>query len=188
MKNKKLISLCLALVLLLAIPASAVETTIKNANQSESKGQVIATFRDYQLTETTSKNSEIIPYNAGEFYYRKTNQVMHPERWSEARRVSDNVQAGSAGGSITSSRTTTFHGSASGATSGLNFSFGLSKSSAIGYTLNVAPNSRVYLAYRVCYQEETGTRETVRYNGVVTYREPYSYDGIKYGEYLLVSY
>ena len=105
------------------------------------------------------------------------------------RRVSDNLQTGPAGGSITSTSEVTFGTEVSGNISGLGISVHISKKSAKGYTLNVGANRRVYMAYRVCYRVETGTNEYYdAITGKVYSSSSYTVKVPQYGEYGLVNY
>lgn len=53
----------------------------------------------------------------------------------------------------------TFSTEVSGYIFGLGKEKGTSKSSSIGYTLNVGADKRVYMGYRVYYKVEAGTNE-----------------------------
>ena len=204
MRSKKIISLLMVIVIILsfvAFPASASEPTVdkdeipkaipgyENIEGLPDGAIVIGVIPDYYLNglENTFESAEIVPFNAGEFYYRKANARISNSYWSPVKRISDNVLTGAGTGTITATATATFNGSASGAYGGLNFSLGTSLSSSRSYSLTVPSYSRVYMAYRVYYQTEVGTREKVRFNGVVTDRDTYSYTGISHGEYLLIN-
>ncbi len=106
--------------------------------------------------------------------------------WSSFRRISDKISTGSAGGSISSNRITTFGTVASGSYANLVFSLNKSKRS-MGYTLNVPKNSRVYLGYRVKYNVEKGTRIT-KTGKAVRDRRPYKIKTPFYGEYKWIRY
>ncbi|MGR9050550.1 hypothetical protein ACQ4XT_18105 [Halobacillus faecis] len=118
--------------------------------------------------------------------YSKENVSTYTE-WSPFRRVSDNVVTGNHTGSIKSDRTTTFTVSASGGYSNLGFSLGKTVTSAKSYTLNVPKYSRVYMAYRVKYNVEKGTRVT-KTGSVVRSKTPYTVKTPAYGEYKLLKY
>jgi hypothetical protein len=117
--------------------------------------------------------------------YSKSN-VKKTTEWSSFRRISDKISTGSAGGSISSNRITTFGTVASGSYANLVFSLNKSKSS-MGYTLNVPKNYRVYLGYRMKYNVEKGTRLT-KTGKAVRDRTPYKIKTPFYGEYKWIRY
>lgn len=86
--------------------------------------------------------------------YRKENVSYHYE-YSAWERVSASLYGP---GSISSSKTITKTESVSGSISGIpTISTGYSKTSSVGYTLNV-PKGKYYMAARVVYKVETGYR------------------------------
>lgn len=116
---------------------------------------------DDSLSETEEMLLSDVGENVGSisgFRNRKTNVSTYNE-WSDYRRVSDNIQTGSAGGSMPCTESITFSTEVSGYIFGLGKEKGTSKSSSIGYTLNVGADKRVYMGYRVYYKVETGTNE-----------------------------
>jgi|GEM_PF-5702901 len=81
------------------------------------------------------------------------------EEWSPWQRVSNNLSTGSqGGGSISATQNVTWSTQTSGSIQGLGISTSRSVQSGTGYTLNVGPNRRVYMAHRARYQVTTGTR------------------------------
>ncbi len=122
------------------------------------------------------------------FANRKVNVNTHYE-WSSYRRVSDNLQTGPAGGTISCTKSITFATEFSGNISGIGLSTGASVSTSVGYTLNVGPNKRVYMGYRVYYKVETGTNEFYdTLTGEVLTSTPYMIKIPQYGEYTLFNY
>lgn len=82
--------------------------------------------------------------------------------WGAPVRVSENIDttnSNSSGGSISCNKSVTYKGSVSGDVFGIKVDFGGSISSSVGYTLNVKPNSIVYMTFKVQYAVEEGTRE-----------------------------
>lgn len=116
--------------------------------------------------------------------YYKTG-VTTTYEWSGYKRVSDNVYAGAAGGSISSSDQVTFQTTASGAYSGLGFSFSKSLSSTLGYTLNLAPYQKAYMGWKVMNKVERGTRVTKMGSNIIS-RDTYVVKIPQYGQYALL--
>ncbi|MGE6613043.1 hypothetical protein ACQKFG_21365 [Peribacillus sp. NPDC076916] len=82
-----------------------------------------------------------------------------------------------------------FSPTVSGSIKGLSISLGFSKSSANTYSLDVGPNRRVYMGYRVKYAVETGENHTINiYNGDTITKKNYKVKKVKFGEYGLVNY
>lgn len=134
-----------------------------------------------------NSNAEVSPSFINDFRYRAVN-VTTSNEWSGYRRVSDNLKTGKGGGSISANKTTTFDTSVSGEINGLGISTSKSISSSIGYTLNVAPNTTVYMGYRVYYKVEKGTREYYDLvTGKVISRNSYTVKVPQYGEYKLIT-
>lgn len=139
------------------------------------------------VTKVTSSNT-VSPLFVNDFRNVKKN-VKKSESWSYYKRVSDNVITKNNTASIRADKSVTFKTDVSGDIGGLNISVGASKSSAIGYTLNVPKNSRVYLGYRVRYAVETGTNQRIDIvTGKVMSSKKYTVKVPKYGEYKLISY
>lgn len=133
------------------------------------------------------QSNKVSPQMVNPYRYSKEN-VRVSNEWSSYRRVSDNLRTGSKGGSITSNRSVTFSPVISGSISGINVSTGSSKTSSVGYTLNVGANKSVYMGYRVRYEVERGTRvRTDVVTGKKT-RNSYTVKRPLYGEYRLLSY
>ena len=75
-----------------------------------------------------------------------------------------------------------------GGISGLGISTSTTIASSKGYTLNVGPNKKVYMAYRVKYQIEKGTREYYDIvTGKVMKRNSYTVKTPISGEYALLN-
>ena len=93
------------------------------------------------------------------------------------------------GGSISSNKSVSFEASASGEIKGLNISLGGSVSNELGYVLDVGPNKRCYMGYRVKYNIEKGTRVRIhRVTGKVVSTNTYTIKKPAYGEYKLINY
>ncbi|MEY8742842.1 hypothetical protein AB9M62_25595 [Bacillales bacterium AN1005] len=139
------------------------------------------------VTKVTSTNT-VSPLFINDFRNVKKN-VKKYESWSSYKRVSDNVITGKSGGAIRADDSVTFKTDVSGDIGGLNISVGASKSSAIGYTLNVPANSRVYMGYRVRYAVEEGTNQKIDIvTGKVMSSKKYVVKVPKYGEYKLLKF
>lgn len=138
------------------------------------------------VRENDSKNNTVTPNVVNPYRYSKEN-VKVTYQWSSYKRVSDNMKTGSKGGSITSNKSAKFTTVVSGGIAGLNFSFG-SKSSSIGYTLHVPANSRKYMAYRVKYRVETGTRVRTDIVTGKKVKNKYTVKNPQHGEYKLLNY
>lgn len=180
---KKFLSLTLSIVMLwtLFIPAYAAESESLYVNESE-----IELVDDDALMGNYSEATENRLVN--DFFYRKTN-VTTTKEWSAFKRVSDNVITNNSGGSISATKSVTFGTEVSGNISGLGISVNASVSSEIGHTINVDPNKRVYMGYRVRYEVERGTRE---YYDIVTGKvirsNKYTVKKPLFGEYKLINY
>lgn len=147
----------------------------------------IVVIKSSELEHPTIEEN-IKPSFVNDFRNRKKNVRTYNE-WSPFKRVSDNIQTGNAGGSISSNRTVTFGSSVSGSISGLNISTNGSVSSSKGYTLNVDKNKRVYMGYRVYYKVETGINELYDIvTGKVIRSNSYTVKTPQYGEYKLINY
>lgn len=102
----------------------------------------------------------IVPYQSGNGYQYVQKEVTDTYyEYSGYKKISEIVDTDSQGGSISSSNTTSFEAKVSGDIYGLNFNLNTKVSSQVGYELNVAPNSKAYLAYRVKYKVEKGVRK-----------------------------
>lgn len=117
--------------------------------------------------------------------YRKTN-VRTYKSYSGWHRVSDDLTTGPKGGSIKCNRTITLSGGVSGKIKGISVSFGGSRASEVGYTLNVGGNQTRHMVFRVKYAVETGTREVYdAVTGKVIGRNTYTAKTVLNGEYAL---
>ncbi|QYY44759.1 hypothetical protein ACKE5C_19235 (plasmid) [Aneurinibacillus thermoaerophilus] len=133
-------------------------------------------------------NSTVTPYFINDFRNVKRD-VKTYETWSDYKRVSDNLVTGGAGGSISANQSVTFTTTVSGNIAGLGISTSGSISSSVGYTLNVPPNKRVYMGYRVRYSVEEGTNCLVDIvTGKVLSSSKYVVKRPIYGEYALLNY
>ncbi|CUM80041.1 hypothetical protein GMB34_00595 [Turicibacter sanguinis] len=131
---------------------------------------------------------EVSPRFINEYRYRKTN-VKTSYQWSSYKRVSDNLKTGPEGGSISANKSVSFGTEVSGNISQLGIATNISLSSSKEYTLNVGANKRVYMAYRVKYKVETGTREMYdMVTGRVISSNTYTVKTPQYGEYALLNY
>ncbi|MBT2648065.1 hypothetical protein J7E52_15425 [Bacillus sp. ISL-34] len=139
----------------------------------------------------------VMPNEASAASSQRVNETTHVKKkvkkyteWSSYKRVSQNLNTkGAKGGSISSDRSVTFSPTVSGSIKGLGISLGFSKSSAKNYSLDVGPNRRVYMGYRVRYAVETGENHTINiYNGDTITKKNYKVKKVKYGEYGLVNY
>ncbi|MCR6097686.1 hypothetical protein HXA31_00435 [Salipaludibacillus agaradhaerens] len=193
---------CLLLLIAILLVVSSVTTSASTAKSSTDLESIDA----LELEEILEENDILIgkePYvvkhvvedlphveiNGGmirTLNYSKSN-VKKTTEWSSFRRISDKISTGSEGGSISSNRITTFGTVASGSYANLGFSLKKSKSSSMGYTLNVSKNYRVYLGYRVKYNVEKGTRIT-KTGKAVRDRSSYKIKTPIYGEYKWIRY
>ncbi|MDP1420391.1 hypothetical protein Q8G35_18880 [Peribacillus simplex] len=139
----------------------------------------------------------VMPNEASATSSQRVNETTHVKKkvkkyteWSSYKRVSQNLNTkGAKGGSISSDRTVTFSPTVSGSIKGLGISLGFSKSSAKHYSLDVGPNRRVYMGYRVKYAVEKGENHTINiYNGDTITKKKYKVKKVKHGEYGLVNY
>lgn len=161
----------------------AAETPPEYANQ---KGLEIVCDETLAGGEFASSSEGMNPHMINEYRYRKKN-VTYSYEWSSGKRVSDNLVTGADGGSISSTVTVTFGTIVSGNIANLGISTNTSISSSKNYTLNVGANKRVYMAYRVYYKVEHGTREYYdMITGEVISSNTYTIKTPQYGEYYLV--
>lgn len=139
--------------------------------------------------EALTKRSEVrqpsIEARAYGTYVEKKNVRTYYE-WSGYRPVSHTLRTSSAGGSISTDKTTTFGVSISGDISRVNLSVSGSVSSTVGYTLNVPANRSAYLGFRVLYKVESGTRVEYFHDGGIYKRSNYVVKVPVRGEYALV--
>ena len=71
----------------------------------------------------------------------------------------------------------------------MDINVGGSISSTVGYTLNAGANKRVYMAYRVKYNVETGVNHRVDIvTGKTVSKSNYTVKKPMYGEYKLINY
>ena len=185
---KKLVSLFLAFALCLTFstPVFAKEDSqSKYVNEWEVE---ILPGPDKNINNDENNILENPVVNGGDtdiWCWRKTNVY----EWSGYYRVSDNLVTSEAGGSLCCDRSITISASISGNTSNINVTASGSVSTSIGYTLNVGPNKRVYMGYRVYKYIERGTREYYnQYNGQVLSSNSYTAISPQYGEYVLINY
>lgn len=102
----------------------------------------------------------IVPYQSGNGYQYVQKEVTDTYyEYSEYKKISEIVDTDSQGGTISSSYTNSFGASVTGNIKGLKINLKGENSNKVGYTLNVAPNSKAYLAYRVKYKVEKGVRK-----------------------------
>lgn len=182
--TKRLVSFLLAAVMIFTLSFSAFAAASDSLYVNESDIEIVP---DNALTGTPD-TSEPAPNFVNDYRYRKVN-VTTSHEWSPYKRVSDNIQTGSEGGSISASKSVTFGTDVSGEIAGLDISTNASISSEVGYTLNVGANKRVYMGYRVYYEVEKGTREYYDIvTGEVIKSNPYTVKVPQYGEYKLINY
>lgn len=182
---KKIIMLIslLAMISTSSFSVYAAEITPEYANQ---KGREVACDKILVGDESVSLSEGIDPQMVNEYRYRKKN-VTYSYEWSSGKRVSDNLVTGPAGGSISSTVTVTFGTIVIGNISNLGINANVSISNSKNYTLNVGANKRVYMAYRVYYKVENGTREYYdMITGKVISSNTYTVKTPQYGEYFLV--
>lgn len=183
--KSKIMSLLCSLVLM--------STIVINANAEDSYDYLKGVGTEIQdvdvpdsIDELSSNVNKIKPSVNNPVRYKKTN-VRTYEEWSSGKRVSDNVKAGPNGGSISSTKKVTISGYVEGEVKGITVNFGGSYTSKVGYTLNLRPNRSQYMAYRVRYKVEEGTR--VMYDaetGKTIAKNKYKAKKALYGEYYLV--
>lgn len=175
--NKKTSFLLICILLLIfTLPVSA---------------EVLNTYEVESLPIKKVDSNEIEPLISGSGHSYKKEGVNTSYYWSSAARVSQNLNTNppSNGGTITSDRTKTFSTNVSGEYRNLGFDIGKSVSSTIGHSLNVEPNKRVYMAYKVRYKVETGTRLKISNLTLrVVSRDRYRVETPMYGEFVLLNY
>lgn len=124
---------------------------------------------------------------AGPIVY-KTNVTTY-ETWSNYSRVSDNIKVNNGQtGSIMSSNSTSFSRVISGTTEGLTIATNKTITSTIGYTLSTSTPGTWYMAFRVRYMVETGTRNYQPGNGGPVRTNTYTVKVPLYGQYTLIKY
>lgn len=162
------IILALAMCLSLCVPAMAAEIYSED----------ICLLAD-------SSSEEFKPNGMTDYYYRKAN-VTTTYGWGPWKRVSDNLTASSSGGTLSCTEVVSESFSFSGEISGLTFSGERTRSSEIGYSLNVDANRTAYMQWRCHFRYETGIREKVSYTtGHVVARNEFSVTIPEYGNYAL---
>lgn len=130
----------------------------------------------------------VTPKFVNDFRNVKKN-VKKSESWSGYKRVSDNIKTGKSGGSISSTKEVTFGTQVDGNIGGLGISTNASRTSSVGYTLNVGANKTVYMGYRVRYSVEKGENHRVDIvTGKTISKSNYVVKKPKYGEYKLINY
>ena len=182
---KKILSsiLSLAMIFIISTTAFASESTSLYVNESE-----IEVVASDALTGNYSESTENSPKFVNEYRYRKVDVSTYKE-WSPFKRVSDNVEFTSEGGSIEADRSASFGTVVSGNIGGLNIATNVSLSSRIGYVINAEPNSWVYMGYRVKYSVEEGTRECYdMVTGKVVSTNKYTVKTPLFGDYKLINY
>ena len=128
--------------------------TLPTVTYASGEENLSSTAMDYM------NDNVVVPYQSGNGYQYILKEVTDTYyEYSEYKKISDTIVTGSQGGSISSSYTKSFGASVSGEIDGLKFDLNHEVSSKVGYTLNVDPNSKAYLAYRVKYKVEKGVRK-----------------------------
>ncbi|MDJ1110544.1 hypothetical protein KYI09_09430 [Macrococcoides caseolyticum] len=112
---------------------------------------------EVQTSSIVNKNQPQRAINMNSIVTYKKN-VTTSYSWSSYRRVSDDMKVGSKGGSISVTKQTTFGTTVTGSIKDLGISANITKSSSIGYKLNLDPNTTRYVGYRAYYKIEKGTR------------------------------
>ena len=126
------------------------------------------------------------PIGGADYYYTKRVTRTY-EGWSESRRVSSNLSAGPAGGTISCDRVTTFSLQITGEVSGLGFGVGTEVSSSVGYTINVPANRTAYMSFKAWCVFEEGIREKrSTLNNQIISENDYIIGFPQYGQYELV--
>ncbi|MFE4708031.1 hypothetical protein [Peribacillus simplex] len=106
-------------------------------NEASAAGeQQSRTLKQGSSNLASGTSNKITPSFVNDFRNVKK-KVKKYEEWSNYKRVSDNLTTGKAGGSISSTKSVTFNTSVTGSIYGLGISTGASKTSTVGYTLNV---------------------------------------------------
>lgn len=139
-----------AMAMSMIIGGSAVSFAGEN-DMVKTDGQVSA-------SQVKANGSEITPQDRQHPRKTKKINVVKSTEWSSFKRVSDNMTVGKAGGTIHCQKSVSFGTVVSGTISGLGISTSATKSTTVGYSINAAPNSTSYMAYRVKYNVEKGTR------------------------------
>lgn len=122
----------------------------------------------------------------GSYYYTKR-IISTDEEWSEYRRVSSNLEAGPAGGTLYCDTVTTFTFEFTGEISELGFAVGTELSSSVGHSINVPANRTAYLGYKVMWYIEEGIREKrSAISNQVLSENTYTVKIPQYGQYGLI--
>lgn len=188
-KSKKLLMALVTLMGVVSLTSMPVMAGTNGADPKYVNEWEVEVINDDAMTGRTNLVTDEPKLNyVNEYRYRKVNVKEYTE-WSAYKRVSDNLSTGSEGGSISASKSVSFSASITGNVSGIDASVGSSISSDLGYTLNVGANKRVYMAYRVSYDVEKGTREMYDIvTGKVVKSNSYTIKSPSYGEYTLINY
>lgn len=190
-RTKKFLSLMLLILLTLGLNTNAYAMTNEPVNMVN-EWEVEILSDDYFNKTTNLNNDNITPLGGDSMLYTDKFEanISTSEYWSGYARVSDNLVTGSSGGSITSTSSKTFEGSVTWSPSkpsGISISAGASKSSSIGYELDVPPHSRVYMGYRVRYKKTVDKITRTWVNGKVEIFYATTNKTL-YGEYALINY
>ena len=150
-----------------------------------SEGIDAAISNNISVTENVSYEQQADSRLLDIVYQKK--DVENYNEWGEWERVSDNLTTDSDGGSISCTEEVRYGVDIEGETYGLIISASGSVSTTIGYTLNVPANSTAYMAYRVYYSVEEGTREVYDYalDRVISSNH-YKVKAPLYGQYKLI--
>lgn len=185
---KKLVSIIISITMIISITSMsfAAESKIKNVNE---KDITVVPYNALLGTTIDENTNSITPRFINDYRYRKVNEKI-TYGWSPYKRISDNiVTKPNESGSISANREVTFGVDVSGDVSNLSFNLSRSVSNSKNYQLEVGPNRRVYLGYRVHYTIATGTREMYDVTtGKVVKRNNYTVKTPTYGEYALINY
>lgn len=147
----------------------------------------VAAYEKGEDNAQTISSEEESPRYVNPYFYEYVKNSTSYE-WSVYKRVSDNIHTGSAGGSISCTQSVSFSANVTGNVYGISIDVGNTLSSTIGYTLNAGPNVTVYMAYRVKYEIETGTRYVYdAETGKLVSQNPVTIERPLYGEYKLLN-
>lgn len=145
-----------------------------------------------QIADATSTISqdEIQPSDTADLTSYRKEKVVITYEWTAYARISDNVKTGSKSASIQCSIEKAWSGSVSGFIFGIiTIGTGATLKSTVGYTMTVPPYKTQYMAYKVRYKVERGTRVT--YNNVtgsIISKNSYTVKQTMYGQYALLDY
>lgn len=196
--SSSVLGLCLIPMTIFATESSDINAEVSAYNIVDEK-DIIVLSDDELIFEYDEENQQSLPYETTDnpmttfsgampIMYKKDN-VTTSTQWSGYRRVSDNLKTGEKGGSISSTKATTFSAEVSGKVQGINVKVSGSVKNSIGYTLNVGKNKRVYLGYRVKYNVEKGKRYVYNHaHRRWDFTNDYTVKIPSYGEYALINY